>query len=117
VIDHELRASSKEISERRFSFIGLEAIFLFDPNPRQLLPSPRQLVTAARQFFLGLEQIEPGGKPFLSQYDLAVFGPVNGFNFGHNMLLRFIVAGLLDFQAELAISQASTWPGHFEPGR
>ena len=57
MIDEELRAASEEISEGRFSFVGLEAVLLVDPNPRQLLPPPRQLIATPRQFLLGLEQL------------------------------------------------------------
>jgi hypothetical protein len=35
MIDEQLRASAEEISERRFSFIGLEFVFLVDPYPGQ----------------------------------------------------------------------------------
>src|SRR5438105_12587265 len=38
VVNKELRASSEEISERCFSFVGLEAVILVDSNPGQLLP-------------------------------------------------------------------------------
>jgi hypothetical protein len=48
VVDEELRAPSEEIREERFSFVGLEAILLVYPNPRQLLPPPCPLVAAAR---------------------------------------------------------------------
>src|SRR5260370_24913783 len=47
MIDEELRASSEEISEGRFSFVGLEAVLLVDSNPRQFLPPPRRLAPAA----------------------------------------------------------------------
>jgi len=63
VIDEELRASAEEISKGRFSFVGLEPVILFDPNPRQLLPLPRQLIAAPRKFLLRLEQVEPGCEP------------------------------------------------------
>jgi hypothetical protein len=66
VIDEELRASSEEINERRFSFVGLEAVILVDSNPGQLLAFSRQLVAAPGQFLLGLEQFQPDRKPFLS---------------------------------------------------
>src|SRR5207302_3257863 len=66
VVNEELRASSEEISEGRFSFVGLEAVLLVDPNPRQLLPSPGQLVAAPGQFLLGLEQLQPCRKPLFA---------------------------------------------------
>src|SRR5438093_12744899 len=65
MVNEELRASSEEISEGRFSFVGLESIFLVDPHPRQFLPPPRQLIAPPRQFFLNLEQLQPGRKPLL----------------------------------------------------
>src|SRR6266481_1868840 len=46
--------------------VGLESIFLVDPNPRQLLPSPRQLVAAPRELLLRLEQLEPRCKPLFT---------------------------------------------------
>jgi hypothetical protein len=63
VVNNELRASSKEISEGHFPFIRLEAVILGDSNPRQFLSPPRDLVTAPRQFFFRLKQLEPGGEP------------------------------------------------------
>jgi hypothetical protein len=48
MVDEQLRASSEEISERRFSFVGLESIFLLDSNPRQLLPPLCQLIALPR---------------------------------------------------------------------
>jgi hypothetical protein len=35
-------------------------------NPRQFLPPPRQLIAASRQSLLGLEQLQPGGKPLFT---------------------------------------------------
>src|SRR5882724_841522 len=70
MIDKELRASSEEISEGRYSFVGLEPILLVDSHPGQLLSLPRQLVTAPRQFLLGLEQLPPGRKPFFLRNNL-----------------------------------------------
>src|SRR5215510_15934708 len=48
VIDQKLRVPSEEVCQRCAAFIGLEVIFLVDPNPRQFLPPPRQLVAAPR---------------------------------------------------------------------
>jgi len=72
VIDEKLRASSEEISERRFSFVGLEAVLLVDSNPGQLLPPSRQLVASSRQFLLGLEQLQPGRKPLFTCSGLMI---------------------------------------------
>src|SRR5439155_5299259 len=75
-----LRASSEEISEGRFSFVGLESIFLVDPHPRQFLPPPRQLIAPPRQFFLNLEQLQPGRKPLLMCSSLMVGHRVRPFS-------------------------------------
>ena len=50
VIDEELRAPSEEVRQRGAPLVGLEAILLGDPNPRQLSPSPSQLVAAPGEF-------------------------------------------------------------------
>src|SRR4051812_11259214 len=63
MIDEKLRTSSEEIREGNFSFVSLEAVILFDFNPRQFLSLPRQLVTASRLFLLGLEQLQSGREP------------------------------------------------------
>src|SRR6266545_1947433 len=52
VIDEELRAPSEEVCQRGSPLVGLEAILLVDPYPRQLLPPPRQLVAAPRELLL-----------------------------------------------------------------
>ena len=46
--------------------VGLEAVLLIDPHPRQLLALSRQLVAAPRQLLFGREQLQPFGEPFLS---------------------------------------------------
>src|SRR5205823_9274288 len=71
MIDKNLRASSEEISQRRFSFVGLEAVLLVDPHPGQLLPFSRQLIAPPSKILLGLEQFYPDRNPFLSRYDLV----------------------------------------------
>jgi len=48
VIDEELRAPSEEVRQRGAPLVGLEAILLVDPDPRQFLTPPRQLVAAPR---------------------------------------------------------------------
>src|SRR6266480_7842558 len=72
VVDEELRASPEEISEGRFSFVGLEAVLLVDSHPGQLLPPLRQLIAPPRQFLLGLEQLQPGRKPLFTCSSLMV---------------------------------------------
>src|SRR5438309_224249 len=66
VIDDELRASFKEISQRRFPSIRLETVILSDWNPRQFLPPLRQFVAAPRQFLLRLKQFQSGCKPLFT---------------------------------------------------
>src|SRR5438046_294997 len=80
MIDEQLRASSENISEGRFSFVGLEAVILVDPNPRQFLPFSRQLIATAGQFLLGLEQLQPGRKPLFTCSSFTV----------HNYPLSFL---------------------------
>ena len=41
-------------------------------DPGQLLPQLRELVAAPRQRFLGLEQLQPGGKPLFTCSGLVV---------------------------------------------
>src|SRR5213079_1132140 len=57
---------SEEVCQRDAPLVGLESIFLVDPNPRQLLPPPRQLVAAPRELLLRLEQLEPSCEPLLT---------------------------------------------------
>jgi hypothetical protein len=57
MVDEELRAPLEEVGQRSAPLIGVEAILLVEPDPRQLLPSPRQLVAAPCQLLLRLEQI------------------------------------------------------------
>jgi hypothetical protein len=63
VVDEELRAPAEEVRQRGAALVGLEAIRLVDPHPRQVLPPPRQLVAAPRERLLRLEQIEPRCEP------------------------------------------------------
>src|SRR5207244_7454764 len=66
VVDEKLRAPSEEVCQRGAPLVGLEAVLLADPDPRQLLPAPRQLVAAPRQLLLRLEQLAPGCKPLFT---------------------------------------------------
>src|SRR5450755_3590385 len=61
VIDEQLRASGEEIREGRCAGVGVEAVFLVDSNPGQLLALPRQFVATSRQRLFGVEQLQPGG--------------------------------------------------------
>src|SRR5215212_6383678 len=72
VIDEELRASSEQIGERRYAFVGLETVLLVNSNPRQPLPPLPQFVATSRQRLLGLEQLQPGRKPLFTCSDLVV---------------------------------------------
>src|SRR2546421_8503507 len=72
VIDEELRASSEEVSEGRRAFVGLEVVLLVDSNPGQLLAPLRQFVAPPSQGLLGLEQLQPGGKPLFTRSDLVI---------------------------------------------
>src|SRR5207245_7460311 len=58
--------------ERRSPRVGLEPVLLLDPDPGQLLLLPRQLVAASRQLLLGLEQLQPRGKPLLTCSNLVI---------------------------------------------
>jgi hypothetical protein len=55
VVDEKLRAPGKQITQRLFSLVGVEDIFLVNAYPRQLPPMPRQLVAAAGQLLLCLQ--------------------------------------------------------------
>src|SRR5437867_481704 len=66
MVDEELRAPLEEFSERDAPLIGVEAILLVDPDPRQLLPSPRELITAPSEFLFRLEQFEPRRQPLFT---------------------------------------------------
>jgi len=41
VVNEKLRAPSEEVCLRGAALVGVEAILLVDPNPRQFLPPPR----------------------------------------------------------------------------
>src|SRR5882724_6903620 len=69
VVDEELRAPSEEVFQRPAPLVGLESIFLVDPNPRQLLAPPRQLVATPREILLRLEQLEPRCEPLFACSD------------------------------------------------
>src|SRR6516164_9647791 len=66
VVNKELRAPLEEIGQRGAPLIGLESIFLVDPNPWQFLSPPRQLVAVPSEFLLRLEQLEPRCEPLLT---------------------------------------------------
>ena len=41
MVDEELRAPLEEFCQRGAPLVGLESVFLVDPDPRQLLAPPR----------------------------------------------------------------------------
>src|SRR5436190_1832029 len=63
MVDEELRAASEKVGQRGIPFIGVEAVRLVDPHPRQLLPPARQFVAPPRKLLLCIEQIEPRREP------------------------------------------------------
>src|SRR4030095_10360607 len=66
VIHQKLRASAKQIRERRVAFVGVEPIRLVDAHPRQRLSLSRELVAAPRKLLLRIQQRQARGQPFLS---------------------------------------------------
>src|SRR5262249_48233637 len=66
VVDENLRAPPEQIRQGGASFIGLEPVFLVDPDPRKLLTSPRQLVAAPGQLLLRFKQFEPRREPLFA---------------------------------------------------
>src|SRR5215471_17866232 len=90
MVDEELRAPAEEMSERCFSFVGLELIFFVDLDPRQFLTFSRQLIAPSREFFLSLEQLESGGEPLFT---------CSGFVFRHRFWLLFFESAPLFVRA------------------
>src|SRR5436190_8352326 len=78
VIDHELRTAAKEVLQGCRSGISLKTVLLIYTYPGQGLAPFRQFVAATREFLLGLEQIEPGGEPFLPAASLVCHGEILG---------------------------------------
>src|SRR5215471_2914217 len=66
VVGEQLQASPEQIGERRLALVGLEDVLLVDPDPGQFPTPQRQFVAAPGQLLLGLEQLQPCGKPFYS---------------------------------------------------
>src|SRR6266496_939199 len=63
MVDEELRASSEEISEGRFSVVSLETVFFVDSHPRHFLPFSRHLIAPPSKILLRLEQLQPCRQP------------------------------------------------------
>ena len=72
VIHEHLRTPAEQIAQRRIAVFGGEPIVLLNPHPGQLLPPARQFVAAPRQRLLGLEQLQPGRKPFFTCSGLVI---------------------------------------------
>ena len=72
MVDEQLATSVEEVRKRARTVVGVEAVLLLDPHPRQLAALPRQLVAEPRVLFLGLEQLLPGGEPLLMGSDPLV---------------------------------------------
>src|SRR5215469_9432539 len=72
VIDDQLRAPVKELSQRLWPLGGVEPVFLLDRHPGQRAPRGGQLVAAARQLFFLREQFVAGRLPLLAGCDFAV---------------------------------------------
>src|SRR5215510_7130527 len=72
MVDQKLRAPSEEVRQRGAATIGLEAILLVHPDPRQLLALARKFVTASGQLLLGLKQLQPSRKPIFACCGLVI---------------------------------------------
>src|SRR4029077_13062741 len=90
VIDEKLRATAEKSRQRGAAFIGLEAIRLVDPDPRQLLPPLRQLVAPPRQLLLRREAVASPRQPLFARPGL-----VCGYLLGHRSSLQFVAASVL----------------------
>src|SRR5207248_3280943 len=67
VVDEELRAAVEELGQRLRPLVGVEAVLLVEPHPRQLSPFLRELVVALRELLLALAELLPGGQPLLAR--------------------------------------------------
>src|SRR6266516_6389794 len=63
VVDDQLGAPVEQLCQRLVSLVGVEAVLLFDRQPRQVAPLGGELVAAAGQFLLLGEQLVAGGMP------------------------------------------------------
>src|SRR6266567_351238 len=71
VLDDQLRASLEQVGQGCRAFVDVEPVLLVDPDPGQLLPPPRELVAAPGQLLLGVQQLQPGGKPLVTSSGLV----------------------------------------------
>src|SRR6266851_485104 len=85
VIDDQLRASLEQVGQGCGAFVDVEPVLLVDPDPGQLLAPPRELVAAPGQLLLGVQQLQPGGKPLVTSPGL-VSGHCFSPSCGHNSL-------------------------------
>src|SRR5437016_14011567 len=75
VVDEQLRTAPEETGQRGAPLVGLEAVVLVDPDPRQFLPPPRHLVAAPRELLLRLEQVEPRREPLFMRSGCMFHSP------------------------------------------
>ena len=90
VINNELALAAEQMGQSYPALRPVEDIFLLDFDPGQLSPLFVQFVTQLRELFFFHEQFLAGGEPFFLGHDSAVFGSIDGLDFGHNGLLCFI---------------------------
>src|SRR5690349_8168758 len=69
VVDEHLRAPAEQLSERLHAVVGVEAVVLVDPDPRQLTAATGELVTAAGVRLLVVEEFESSLQPVLTATD------------------------------------------------
>src|SRR2546423_5244596 len=72
VVDEQLGAAVEEFSQRLPPIVRLEDVLLLDRDPGQLLAPAGKLVATPHQRLLGLEELKPRRKPFLTRSDLVI---------------------------------------------
>jgi hypothetical protein len=72
VIDEELRPAVEQLGQGPDAVVGLEAVLLLDPDPRQLAPLPRQVVAHPRVLLFAHEERLASGQPLLPACHLVV---------------------------------------------
>jgi hypothetical protein len=78
VVDEQLGAAVEELRQGLRAVVGVEAVLLLDPQPRQLAALPGQLVAHPGVLLLALQQLLAGSRPLLATHDLVL---------GHHALL------------------------------
>src|SRR5262249_61009216 len=84
VIDDQLRAPVKELSQRLWPLGGVEPVVLLDRYPGQRAPRGRELVAAARQLLFPREQFVAGRLPLLAGCDFVI-GARNPFSLPYGL--------------------------------